>query len=322
LDHVSISHWYFGCGLVIPEHVEGTKILDLGSGSGRDCFAVAKLVGETGHVTGLDMTPEQLEIANKYIEYHWKACGFSGPNVDFVQGYMEKMDEAGIKNDFYDIVISNCVLNLSPDKPAVLRQSHQVLKDGGEIYFSDIYSDQVVPDHIRKDKLLYGECLGGALWWEDLIRIAEECGFARPQLVTAHMFETKDEAMIKLLGDIKFVSATYRIFKLPVDKEAEPCKATYLGNIIGYPDAFTLNGALKFEKEKEVAVDANTAAILKTTRFSGCFTFKPLSCCENKNVESPNPVDPFVFGSENRNEFEEAQLACPYKPNVAGCCAK
>ena len=91
--------------------------------------------------------------------------------------------------------------------------------------------------------------MGGALWWQDLIRISEECGFARPQLVTSHRFEIKDEAISKVVGDIKYVAATYRIFKLPAaaDKTLEPCEATYQGNITGYPDAFALNSALKFE---------------------------------------------------------------------------
>ncbi|XP_030890545.1 arsenite methyltransferase [Leptonychotes weddellii] len=149
---------YYGCGLVIPECLENCWILDLGSGSGRDCYVLSQLVGETGHVTGIDMTESQVEVAKKYIEYHMEKHGFQTPNVTFLHGYIENLEETGIKNESYDIVISNCVINLVPDKEPVLQEAYRVLKHGGELYFSDVYASLELPEEIRTHRILWGKC--------------------------------------------------------------------------------------------------------------------------------------------------------------------
>lgn len=120
---------YYGCGLVIPEYLESCRILDLGSGSGRDCYLLSQLVGEQGHITGIDMTEgqvrhgagaspcpaiilppsfpfsSQVEVAKKHIAYHMDKFGYQKPNVEFLQGYMEKLRDAGLADDSYDIVV-------------------------------------------------------------------------------------------------------------------------------------------------------------------------------------------------------------------------
>lgn len=96
-------------------------MLDLGCGSGRDCYVCSALVGEAGHVTGIDMTPAQLEVARKYVTEWTQTLGYSKPNVTFVQGEIEALGAAGIKDESIDVIISNCVVNLSPDKASVLR---------------------------------------------------------------------------------------------------------------------------------------------------------------------------------------------------------
>jgi arsenite methyltransferase len=98
-------------------------VLDLGSGSGRDCFVISKLVGDNGRVVGIDMTDEQLSVANKYIDYHTKKFGLSKPNVEFRKGYIEKLGEAGLEDNTFDVIVSNCVVNLSPDKKSCLTRS-------------------------------------------------------------------------------------------------------------------------------------------------------------------------------------------------------
>ncbi|XP_064320126.1 arsenite methyltransferase isoform X3 [Phalacrocorax carbo] len=126
--HEEVVARYYGCGLVIPECLASCQILDLGSGSGRDCYLLSQLVGEQGHVTGIDMTEGQVEVAKKHIAYHMDKFGYQKPNVEFLHGYMEKLGDAGLADESYDIIISNCVINLSPDKRAVLQEVYRVLK--------------------------------------------------------------------------------------------------------------------------------------------------------------------------------------------------
>lgn len=172
--HKDVTSRYYGCGLVVPERLENCQILDLGCGSGRDCYMLSQLVGKKGHVTGIDMTKAQVEVAKTYLEYHMKKFGFQAPNVTFIHGCIEKLAEAGAQQESYDIAVSNCVINLVPDKEQVLREVYDTLKYGGELYFSDVYANLEVPEDIKSHKVLWGECLGGALYWKDLAIIAQK----------------------------------------------------------------------------------------------------------------------------------------------------
>ena len=125
-DEVLIK--YYGCGLVLPEQLQGTRILDLGSGSGRDVYALSAMVGESGKVVGVDMTDEQLDVARRHIDYHAKVFGYAKPNVEFHQGYIERLGDLNLAKQSFDVVVSNCVINLSPDKKAVLQQCWLVLE--------------------------------------------------------------------------------------------------------------------------------------------------------------------------------------------------
>lgn len=310
--HPEVTNRYYGCGLVVPECLEGCKILDLGSGSGRDCYMLSQLVGEKGHVTGLDMTQEQLEVARKYLDHHMQEFGFKAPNVSFVEGYMEALTEAGLQNDFFDIIISNCVVNLSPDKKRVLAEAYKVLKEGGELYFSDVYSSGRLPNEIKQHKVLWGECIGGALWWEDLVQLAQEAGFSRPRLVTASIITVDNKELQDILGDFKFISATYRLFKVAKDN----CKARrviYNGGITGVEDCFPFDCQYTFKTGEVVEVDGDLAKILSSSRFVEDFTFEQSGPgqCEVKAKESL--VDPFVLVQQLEKQ----------KPGSAtrGCCS-
>jgi arsenite methyltransferase len=162
--HPEVVAKYYGCGIVLPLELEGRRVLDLGSGSGRDVYILAQLVGSEGEVVGVDMTDEQLETANAHLSWHRERFGRAGSKIGFRKGYIEQLDATGLEPGSFDVIVSNCVINLSIDKPAVFRGAHALLKPGGELYFSDVYCDRRLPDSVRSDPVLYGECLGGALY--------------------------------------------------------------------------------------------------------------------------------------------------------------
>lgn len=274
--HPEVSGKYYGCGLVAPDLLEGLRILDLGSGSGQDCYVLSAMVGEQGEVVGIDMTDEQLAVAERHIEYHCEAFGFSRPNVRFLKGYIEKLDQLGLKDNSFDVIVSNCVINLSPDKRAVLEQAHRLLKPGGELYFSDVYADRRVPEPLRHDPVLYGECLAGALYWNDFLNLAKSAGFADPRLVEDRPLGVGSDDIRKKLQGINFYSATYRLFKLG---ELEPAcedygqSVVYRGTIPHAPDRFVLDKHHLIETGKPFAVCGNSYRMLRETRFESHFEF-------------------------------------------------
>ena len=112
------------------------------------------------------MTPEQLVVAKDTQPYHADKFGFA--NTEFHLGKIEELDQIdSLEDNSVDVIVSNCVINLCPDKEAVLKSCHRLLKPGGELYFSDVYSNRRVPESLRQDEVLWGECLSGALYWND-----------------------------------------------------------------------------------------------------------------------------------------------------------
>ncbi len=165
--HDDVLSKYYGCGLGLPSYdLTGAHILDLGCGVGRDVYIASQLVGPTGKVVGVDMTAEQLQVAKSTQEYHATKFGFN--NVEFLQGTLEKLDQVkGLEMGSFDVIISNCVLNLCTNKKAVLQHCLALLKEGGELHFSDVYASRRIPAKLQRDPMLWGECLSGALYWND-----------------------------------------------------------------------------------------------------------------------------------------------------------
>jgi SAM-dependent methyltransferase len=274
--HPEVSARYYGCGLVCPTLLDGLSVLDLGCGSGRDVYALAQLVGEHGKVVGVDMTEEQLAVADAHRAHHREAFGYARDNVEFRLGYIERLDALGLADASFDVVVSNCVVNLSPDKDAVLRQVHRLLKPGGELYFSDIYADRRVPAELRNDPVLYGECLGGALYWNDFLSLARRCGFADPRLVEDRPIAITDPALAARVGNTRFFSATYRLFKLDglePDCEDYGQAVVYRGGIAGQEQRFVLDKHHAIEAGRVFPVCGNTWRMLADTRFAPHFDF-------------------------------------------------
>ena len=274
--HEEVRNRYYGCGIVVPASLKGARVLDLGSGSGRDVYLISQLVGPDGEVVGVDMTDEQLATANAHIDGHMRTFGYKRPNVKFLKGYIEKLSELGLAPASFDVIVSNCVINLSVDKLAVLRGAFDLLKPGGELYFADVYSDRRLSDVVRADSLLYAECLSGALYWNDFLPMAKQAGFLDPRLVTSRPITVENEAMRAKLGQAKFFSATYRLFKL--DGLESACEdygqaVLYKGTVLEQPDAFELDGHHLIERGKVFPVCGNTWRMLADTRFAPHFDF-------------------------------------------------
>jgi len=274
--HPEVLAKYYGCGLVTPLALEGTRVLDLGCGSGRDAYMLAQLVGETGEVVGVDMTPEQLAVANAHIGWHRERFGFGSANVRFLEGYIEDLGALGLEPESFDVIVSNCVVNLSSDKRAVFDGARALLKPGGEFYFSDVYADRRLSDELRKDPVIFGECLGGALYWNDFGALAKQAGFKDPRLVADRALDISDPALAAELGQARFYSATYRLFNIA---DLEPaCEdygqaVVYKGGIPHAEDAFELDDHHLIEKGRVFPVCGNTWRMLEASRFQPYFDF-------------------------------------------------
>jgi len=172
----------FGCGdpVTLASLVPGQTVLDLGSGGGVDCFLAGKKVGETGHVIGVDMTPDMLDRARANLEK------VGAKNVEFRLGEIEHLP---VEDGTVDVVISNCVINLSTDKPQVFREIFRVLKPGGRMAVSDIVTDGVLPDEIKQNLTAWAGCVAGAWDAKEYVAAIHEAGFANVKVVPVYMDE-------------------------------------------------------------------------------------------------------------------------------------
>ncbi|KAI7822300.1 S-adenosyl-L-methionine-dependent methyltransferase [Kickxella alabastrina] len=266
----AVRERFYGCGMPLPTGIDGLRVLDLGCGAGRDCYVAARLVGRAGEVIGVDMTDEQLRVASEFVPEYARTLGYQ-PHLRFVKGYIEFLSQLPeLHTGSIDLCISNNAVNLSPNKELVLRSVFEILKEGGEFQFSDIYADRRLPNHVRTHPVLMGECLGGALYTEDFKRLCQRVGFvdarqvSPPAIVRIEAPELRD-----LVGATQFYSITFRLFKFARPASVlEPTPedygqvAVYRGTIDGQRARTRFDNRWAFEANRPVLVDGNTAVML------------------------------------------------------------
>jgi len=211
----------YGCGdpITLASLQPGQTVLDLGSGAGLDCFFAARKVGGTGRVIGVDMTPEMIERATASA----KRLGLG--NVEFRQGYIEELP---VESNSVDVTISNCVINLSPDKSRVFAEVFRVLKPGGKLAVSDIVTDGPLPEAIKKSLSAWAGCVAGAVEAKEYIAMMEAVGF-RDVSVTPVFFDKEEvEKALVDLGDA---------IDLKTVSQDEVYKAVFSAKITAYKPA-------------------------------------------------------------------------------------
>ncbi len=162
---------------------QGDVVLDLGSGAGRDVFMAAARVGSTGRAIGVDMTPRMLELARRNAASFAATTGMN--NVEFREGFIEALPVA---DGEVDLVLSNCVINLSVDKPQVFREAFRVLKPGGRIVVSDIVLNHELSAELASDPRVYANCISGALLRDDYLGAIRQAGFASIEVLDDHLY--------------------------------------------------------------------------------------------------------------------------------------
>lgn len=264
-DDTAISHIpqdvidrFYGCGspMTTAGIREGETVVDLGSGAGIDVFIAAKFVGATGKAIGVDMTDRMLAVAHENKPKVAAALGWDV--VEFREGYLEKIPVA---SKTVDLVTSNCVVNLSPDKPRVFEEIWRVLKDHGRIVVSDIVSETDVPPHLKTNPRLWGECLVGALTQEEFLAALERAGF--------YGLEVLKKTYWKDVEGYPFFSVTVRGYKF--EKTAgcvfQGHRAVYLGPAKAFVDE---EGHL-FPRNEAYEVCTDTVAKLSNPPYKGMF---------------------------------------------------
>ena len=176
----------------------------------------------------------------------------------------------------FDLIISNCVINLAKDKEKVLADTFRLLKPGGEMYFSDVYSDRRIGKDLQNDPVLWGECLSGALYWNDFLRTASKVGFTDPRSIKNNPITIENKEVQEKCGDIQFFSVTYRLWKIEgLEDECEDYgqAVAYKGTIENNANSFDLDDHHNFPKNKIMTVCGNTYKMLYDTRFKDHFEF-------------------------------------------------
>ncbi|MBU0483666.1 MAG: methyltransferase domain-containing protein [Proteobacteria bacterium] len=230
----------YGCGSPVKDAQpkKGEILVDLGSGSGVECFLAAVEIGPEGKVYGIDMTDEMLSLAETSKKEVVTRLGYD--NLEFRKGFLEALP---LKDNIADVVISNCVINLSPDKRRTFHEIQRILKPGGRLVVSDIVTDQPIPLEIKNNEQFRGECLGGALQQEQLLAMLRAAGFVGATLLKRFPY--------RQVGNTSFHSLTFRCYKPDSEQKVE---AIYRGP---FSAVYTEDGTLLLKgKRTKISISA------------------------------------------------------------------
>jgi arsenite methyltransferase len=274
LSHIpkEVTEISYGCGSPVGRAGlrEGEVMVDLGSGGGIDCFIAAKHVGETGQVYGIDMTDEMLDVARKNSSQVVKNLGYN--NIRFKKGFLEDIP---IEDTSVDLVTSNCVINLSTNKNAVFKEIHRILKPNGRFLIADIISEIEVPEEMRNNKELWGECISGALTLKEFLDHASNNNF--------NGLLIKKDYLWKEVANIKFYSYTIKGFKYESNRNLPDTKsifATYAGPF----DSVIFQGTT-FQISIPIKIDKITAELLSSHSYKGQFIIT------DPEIEKPTEIN-------------------------------
>ena len=260
LSHIpkEVAEISYGCGspVGLAGLSKGEVMLDLGSGGGIDCFIAAKHVGKTGQVYGIDMTDEMLQISRKNAALVAKNLGYN--NIDFKKGFLE---EIPIEDTSVDLVTSNCVINLSTKKNDVFKEIYRILKPGGRFLIADIISEAAVPEEMKNNKELWGECISGALTLKEFLDYARGNQFKGLRI--------KKDYLWKEVANIKFYSYIIEGFKYLPNKNLSDGKSVF-ATYVGPFDTVSFQGTT-FQISIPVEIDKNTAELISSHSYSGQF---------------------------------------------------
>ncbi len=245
----------YGCGTPagLATVKPGETVLDIGSGGGIDCFEAARRVGPTGRIVGVDMTDEMLTMARRNAPIVAKNLGYPESNVEFRKGQAENLP---VEDGTIDLIISNCVINLAPDKKKVFREMFRVIRPGGRFTISDIVADQPVPQYLIHDAQKWGDCLSGALpAWEYL------AGLVQAGFLGVHQMKFTPWSVI---DGIHFLSLTLTGYKLP--EQAEPSGIRFATLVGPFRRAVDELGQT-YHRGRPEPISARMAQLLKTPPF-------------------------------------------------------
>lgn len=268
----------YGCGSPVRDAGlnQGEIVVDLGCGTGVECFLASKEVGSGGKVIGIDMTDAMLDIAHRSKKKNEKKHGYS--NTSFVKGLLELIP---LRTNSVDVVISNCVLNLTHNKRRVFQEILRILKPGGRMVISDVVTESEPSLHIRSDHELTGECIGGAMVQEYLFSVLEEIGFRNSQIIKRFPY--------RIVQGHRFYSLTFLAVCPEPEENLEPKDVLYAGP---FRAIITEDGTL-FQKGARSSVDLSVSMDLEKLGEGGVFTLDSFSG-EVTNIDAESTCSCFT----------------------------
>lgn len=306
-----IKNWFHEPGTPMPPLMEGCTVVDLCCGSGRDTYLAAQLVGKNGKVYGIEPNEERLAIAQKYHDAEYKQFGYEKSNVELICGVPE--DLSMIPDESVDIVISNCTFNLSPDKEKYVQEVWRILKQDGEWYFTDVFTDRRIPTEIAKDTDKRALRLGGALYINDFRRLVQRYGFADPRYPLNFKTPLTDEEQAQF-PETAFATLTCRLLKSTWTEDV--CEdfgeyVTYKGNLADYPEMFFYDYNIKFPAGKSLHVCNNVSALIHT-RYAAAFDYEGSRDVHHGDTHGDNIIKP---SPDYEGVYDEDD-----QPIQASCC--